>query len=111
MSRGRCETDGRITLTGAYVAAASKDLVQDIRIDFAELRVDPASGLSGHFNYATTIRPFSSEFMRFTYAGRITTSQRRDLSTVVSDLTGRWKGRFLVRACAPQWHQRLFAFQ
>jgi len=97
---GDVQGDGSLALTGQSATGGSKGLIEEYRFNAPALRLDAAAGLSGAVTLETETVASSFAAATYTNGATIVSADRRNLDAVVSDLSGTWRGRFLVNGCS-----------
>jgi hypothetical protein len=98
---GDVQPDGSLRLTGSEATGGTRGVPGDATFSAPALRLDPALGLGG------TMRFERHTFLsgeRFTYLsdGTIVSAAQRNLDAYIADLSGTWKGLYLVRRCVDE---------
>jgi hypothetical protein len=97
---GDVQADGSVALTGSSATGGSKGIAAEYRFNAPALRLDPVFGLNGAVSFDTQTVGSSFEPATNAYAATIVSADRGNLDAFVSDLSGTWKGRFLVKGCS-----------
>ena len=97
---GEVQADGSLMLSGSSATGGSKGTPADARFSATTLRLDSAMGLIGAFNVDVTSFYSGLDPMTFAYGASIVSADRGNLEAFVTDLSGTWRGRFLVKGCS-----------
>jgi hypothetical protein len=97
---GDVQADGAVMLSGSSATGGSKGHPSEARFSSPALRLDPALGLSGTFSVDVKVIYSSLDSMTVGYGAAIVSANRGNLDAFVSDVSGTWRGLFLVKGCS-----------
>jgi hypothetical protein len=100
---GDVQPDGSLQLTGAEATGGTTGVRGDATFAASALRLDPALGLKGSIRFER--RQFltsAGDNYTFVADASIVSAARQPLDAYLADLSGVWKGFYLVRQCTDE---------
>lgn len=101
---GEIHPDGSLQLIGTEMTGGSRGAMAAASFNAPDLRLDSVTGLTGtmRFEQQFFITTDPRDRMVTVADGRIVSATHQDLDVYLSDLSGKWKGRYFVRGCADE---------
>ena len=97
---GDVSTDGSLAMSGVSGPVSARD--GSFRVTEIRVRLGSAPELQGQINYESRLPPQYSEFgLGMKASGEIVAAARSDLAAFAGGVDGTYRGRFVVRSCAP----------
>lgn len=98
---GDVQPDGSLRLTGSGAAGGTRGVPGDATFSAPGLRLDPALGLSGTMRFERHTFLSGAQFTDLS-DGTIVSAAQRNLDAYIADLSGTWKGLYIVRRCVDE---------
>jgi hypothetical protein len=100
---GNVLKDGSLELTGSsgFGGDSTRSFESAVDVTRFSVRLEPGIGLTGTIAYEMRANQINSEFIQAKLAGEIVNTSRRDLAGFAATVEGTWRGRFVVKSCAP----------
>ena len=96
---GDVQPDGSLVLEGFEATGGSAGYPNEVTFSATGLRLDPVLGLTGAMRFQQRAFVSTLDVYPFVADGAIVSAARQNLDAYIADLSGTWKGFFVVRQC------------
>ena len=98
---GDLQPDGSLRLTGSEATGGTRGVPGEATFSAPGLRLDPALGLKGTMRFERQTFLYGERFA-YVADGAIVSAAHGSLDAYIADLSGTWKGLYLVRQCVDE---------